>query len=205
MTPSEAGKLGAIKSAQIQKDQKELRIQEYNKNPNKCKFCGQSFSYEKRRNKFCNISCAASFNNKLRPKEKNFCLNCGNEISIKGKFCNNKCQGEYRIKQSINDIEKTGVFPHNENTNETTRSSVRKYLIAKHGHKCSICGLSEWMGQPIPLVADHIDGNTTNHKVENFRMVCENCNAQLPTYKAKNKHGRAWRKKYYEKYYHEKE
>lgn len=97
MTPSEAGKLGAIKSAQIQKEQKELRIQEYLKNPTKCKFCQAILPYEKRHNKFCNASCAASFNNKLRPKEKNFCLNCGKEISIKGKFCNNKCQGKYRI------------------------------------------------------------------------------------------------------------
>jgi hypothetical protein len=201
MTRSEAGKLGAIKSAQIQKHQKELRIQEYNKNPSKCRYCGKTFPYEKRTNKFCNQSCAASFNNKLRPKEENFCLNCEKKISIKRKFCNNKCQGEYRIKQSINEIEKAGVFPHNENTNETTRSRVRKYLITKYGHKCSICGLSEWMGQPIPLVADHIDGNTTNHKVENFRMVCENCNAQLPTYKSKNKHGRVWRKKYYKNCY----
>ena len=205
MTPSEAGRLGQLKSRKIQIQQYEARIQEYLKNPTKCKFCKSILPYEKRSNKFCNTSCAASFNNKLRPKEKNFCLNCGKEISIKGKFCNNKCQGEHRIKQSINEIEKTGVFPHNEKTNETTRSSVRKYLIAKYGHKCSICGLSEWMGQPIPLVADHIDGDTTNHKVENFRMVCENCNAQLPTYKAKNKHGRAWRKKYYEKYYHNEE
>lgn len=205
MTLSEAGKLGQLKSRKTQIQQYEARVQEYLKNPIKCKFCESILPYEKRSNKFCNTSCAASFNNKLRPKEKNFCLNCGKEISIKGKFCNNKCQGEYRIKQSINEIEKTGVFPHNENTNETTRSSVRKYLIAKYGHKCSICGLSEWMGQPIPLVADHIDGDTTNHKVENFRMVCENCNAQLPTYKAKNKHGRVWRKKYYEKYYHDEE
>ena len=89
--------------------------------------------------------------------------------------------------------------------NDTDLRNVRKYLISKYGHKCSICGLSEWMGQPIPLVADHIDGDTTNHKVENFRMVCENCNAQLPTYKSKNKYGRAWRKKYYEKYYHDEE
>ena len=205
MTPSEAGRLGKLKSRKIQIQQYEARIQEYLKNPTKCKFCKSILPYEKRSNKFCNTSCAASFNNKLRPKEKKICLNCGKEISIKGKFCNNKCQGEHRIKQSINEIEKTGVFPHNEKTNETTRSSVRKYLIAKYGHKCSICGLSEWMGQPIPLVADHIDGDTTNHKVENFRMVCENCNAQLPTYKAKNKHGRAWRKKYYEKYYHDEE
>lgn len=201
MTPSEAGKLGAIKSAQIQKEQKALRIHEYNKNPNKCKFCGQSFSYEKRHNKFCNTSCAAFFNNKLRPKEpkeKNFCLNCGKEISNRAKkYCSIQCQKKYELKQKFQTIEETGVFPSNKKINETDRRVVRQYLIAKYGHTCCICGLSEWMGQPIPLVADHIDGNTTNHKVENFRMVCENCNAQLPTYKAKNKHGREWRKKYY--------
>lgn len=200
MTPSEAGKLGAIKSAQIQKEQKELRIQEYLKNPTKCKFCQAILPYEKRHSKFCCRSCAASFNNKktkIKDKEKNFCLNCGKEIHIKGKYCSNKCQGQYTFTQKINNIEKAGIFPFNKNTNETDRKAVRKYLIIKYGHKCSICGLTTWMGQPIPLVADHIDGNTTNHKIENFRMVCENCNAQLPTYKSKNKHGRVWRKKYY--------
>lgn len=205
MTPSEAGKLGQLKSRETQIKQYEARVQEYLKNPTKCKFCGAVLPYEKRNNKFCNTSCAASFNNKLRPKEKNFCLNCGKEISIKGKFCDSKCQGEYRIKQKFIKIEESGYFPANKNTNDTDLRNVRKYLIAKYGHKCSICGLSELMGKPIPLVADHIDGDTTNHKVENFRMVCENCNAQLPTYKAKNKHGRAWRKKYYKKYYHDEE
>ena len=213
---------------------KELRIQEYNKNPNKCKFCGKFFPYEKRSNNFCNTSCAASFNNKQRTsdiknkisktlKDKNnlykssdssdlnfqinysFCLNCNSKIKFGRKFCDSKCQGEYRIKQKFIKIEESGYFPANKNTNDTDLRNVRKYLIAKHGHKCSICGLSEWMGKPIPLVADHIDGDTTNHKVENFRMVCENCNAQLPTYKSKNTHGRVWRKKYYEKYYHDKE
>ena len=213
---------------------KEFRIQEYNKNPNTCKFCGQSFSYKKRHNKFCNSSCAASFNNKQRSadvknkisktlKDKNnlrksynssnlifstnysFCLNCNSKIKVGGKFCNSKCQGEFKIKQKFIKIEESSCFPANKNTNDTDLRNVRKYLIAKYGHKCSICGLSEWMGQQIPLVADHIDGDTTNHKVENFRMVCENCNAQLPTYKSKNKHGRVWRKKYYEKYYHEEE
>ena len=198
MTPAEAGKLGALKSRKTQIQQYEARIQEYLKNPTKCKFCESILPYKKRSNKFCNASCAASFNNKLRSKEKNFCLNCGKEISINGKYCSNSCQNKYKLKQKFQTIEETGVFPSNKKINETDRRVVRQYLIAKYGHTCCICGLSEWMGQPIPLVADHIDGDTTNHKVENFRMVCENCNAQLPTYKAKNKHGRVWRKKYYE-------
>ncbi len=202
---SEAGKLGQLKSRKTQIYQYKARIQEYLKNPTKCKFCEAILPYGKRSNKFCNASCAGSFNIKLISKEKNFCLNCGKEIPIKGKYCSLQCQGQYRVKQKFIKIEESGYFPANQTTNDTDLRNVRKYLIGKYGHKCSICGLSEWMGQPIPLVADHIDGDTTNHKVENFRMVCENCNAQLPTYKAKNKHGRGWRKKYYEKYYHGKE
>lgn len=67
MTPSEAGKLGQLKSRETQIKQYEARIQEYLKNPTKCKFCGNVLPYEKRSNKFCNTSCAAFFNNKLRP------------------------------------------------------------------------------------------------------------------------------------------
>lgn len=205
---------------------KEFRIKEYNNNPNKCKTCGIVIPYEKRSNKFCSRSCATKYNNKFRSietkqkisntlKERklkpinlnnySYCLFCNSKINFNRKFCNNQCQADYDTKQKFDKIEQTGLFPANKNTNDTNLRNVRKYLILKYGHKCSICGLSEWMGQPIPLVADHIDGDTTNHKVENFRMVCENCNAQLPTYKSKNKYGRAWRKKYYEKYYNDEE
>ena len=50
-----------------------------------------------------------------------------------------------------------------------------------------ICGQTEWMGKPIPLVLDHIDGNSDNFKLTNLRLVCGNCDMQLPTYKSKNK------------------
>ena len=199
MTLSEAGRLGALKTAEYHHKQKELRIQEYNKNPSICKFCNKPLPYEKRYSKFCNHSCATSFNNKItktKYKDKNYCINCGKEISVHSKYCSNKCLGQYKIKQKFQKIEETGYFPYNKRINDTNRKVVRQYLIAKYGHRCSICGLTEWMGKPIPLVADHIDGDATNHKVENFRMVCENCNAQLPTYKSKNKKGRTWRKKY---------
>jgi hypothetical protein len=55
------------------------------------------------------------------------------------------------------------------------------------------------MGKPIPLIVDHIDGNPLNHKVDNFRLVCGNCDMQLDTYKAKNYgKGRKYRRALYQ-------
>lgn len=53
--------------------------------------------------------------------------------------------------------------------------------------KCNNCGLFEWMNQKIPLELDHIDGNRENHLLNNLRLLCPNCHAQTPTYKARNK------------------
>lgn len=63
---SERGKLGAIKSSNIAKLQKEQRIKEYNKNPKRCLYCNAPISYERKSAKFCNSSCAAKYNNHNR-------------------------------------------------------------------------------------------------------------------------------------------
>lgn len=77
------------------------------------------------------------------------------------------------------------------------RRRMRPYLIEKHGHKCMICNTEEWCGKPIPLICDHIDGNSENNAIENFRNVCPNCDAQLPTYKSKNRgKGRKYDREY---------
>lgn len=45
---------------------KQERIEEYNKNPKRCLYCGKIIDYSHRNKKFCNSSCAASYNNSLR-------------------------------------------------------------------------------------------------------------------------------------------
>jgi len=67
------------------------------------------------------------------------------------------------------------------------RRIAKRYLIHTQGNKCSICGTTEWMGHPVPLVCDHASGDSTDNNIENFRLVCCNCDAQLPTFKSKNK------------------
>ena len=67
------------------------------------------------------------------------------------------------------------------------RKIIREYLILKKGNKCMICGLTKWGNIPIPLVCDHIDGNSKNVSLDNFRIICNNCDATLPTFKGRNR------------------
>lgn len=52
--------------------------------------------------------------------------------------------------------------------------------------KCSCCGLSEWLGQPIPLELHHKNGNKNDNSLENLELRCPNCHYFTDTYKIKN-------------------
>ena len=49
-------------------------------------------------------------------------------------------------------------------------------------NKCEICGLSEWMGKPIPLELHHKDFNHYNNELENLQILCSNCHMQAHNY-----------------------
>lgn len=61
--------------------------------------------------------------------------------------------------------------------------SWRRFLIEKYGHQCSICKRKTWLNTPIPLEADHIDGDPFNNTKDNIRLLCCNCHAQTTTYR----------------------
>lgn len=68
---------------------------------------------------------------------------------------------------------------------------ARKKVIASGilGDVCLICGTQEWMGKPLSLHLDHINGHRTDHRVENLRLLCPNCHSQTATYCGRNKRG----------------
>jgi hypothetical protein len=55
---------------------------------------------------------------------------------------------------------------------------------------CDICKIIEWLGQPVPIVADHINGDSSDNRFSNFRLLCRNCDGQQDTYCGRNR-GRA--------------
>lgn len=92
-------------------------------------------------------------------------------------------------------IHRTGVIPIGPSGDP---ARAKRYLIETRGLTCEVCEGTEWMGRPMPLVLDHVNGNAADWRVSNLRLVCGNCDMQLPTYKSRNRgKGRAWRRKRY--------
>ncbi len=187
LSASEAGKLGAIKSAEIAAIKKQQRIDDWNLDPKLCKHCKLAISYEKRYNDFCSHSCSANFNNYLRnfssPIKENNCLFCCKKLKEKGqsKYCSRKCMYSFHWKETKSELLNTGI------DNSAENIIGKRYLIELSNGKCQLCGLDKWQNQTMPLVLDHIDGNAYNNLLSNLRVICNNCDALQPTFKSRNK------------------
>jgi len=122
---------------------------------------------------------------------------CGNRDTIK-KYINIyrldtshfRVRYELRIKRKIplSEIMISG------STYSTTNLKERLYDEGLKERECEKCGQGEiWYGDNMSLILDHINGDSSDHRFENLRILCPNCNATLPTHGGKNKRN----KKYY--------
>ena len=70
------------------------------------------------------------------------------------------------------------------NSTSFTNSAKRVRLIEDgiKENKCECCGLSEWMGKPIPLELHHKDFNHYNNSLDNLQILCANCHMQAHNY-----------------------
>ena len=74
-------------------------------------------------------------------------------------------------------------------TYKGTTNNVKKRLI-EDGHvekKCYNCGSTEWLGNPIPLELEHINGDNSDNRIKNLTLLCPNCHALTNTYRGRNK------------------
>ena len=52
---------------------------------------------------------------------------------------------------------------------------------------CVECGqVPFWNGKSLVLVLDHISGVNNDHRLENLRLLCPNCNSQTETFAGRN-------------------
>ena len=194
MSKAEAGSLGAMKAKITLANKRAVIFDQYNKTPTLCKKCQEPLPYVVRRNTFCSRSCSVSYHLTGKPtrnsqgknadglygmRKPKFCKRC-DQPRPKGNntFCSKECDWHYKRDLIHTQIEK-GLI--------TQRPTIKRALIEKRGHQCERCAYSEWMGAPIPLELDHIDGDAGNNLPNNLRLLCPTCHAQMPTSKGGNR------------------
>lgn len=76
-----------------------------------------------------------------------------------------------------------------ENSTYANIASLKRRLIneGKLEYKCAVCGIDNWLGNPLSLQLHHINGINNDHRLSNLRFLCPNCHSQTETYAGKNK------------------
>ena len=109
---------------------------------------------------------------------KSNCKNCGKEITYmpsqsKGLYCGWNCSAADRIKVK---------FALNTNWSKGMGVHLKKL----RGEKCEECDITEHNDKPIIFQVDHINGDRTDNRHENLKILCPNCHSQTSTFGVKN-------------------
>ena len=138
--------------------------------------CGKVALYK---NRSGNLMCDTSSSKCSEVKKKN-----STNVTIAHKNGSipgwTKLRAEYGIDTAWNRGIRSADFSHN------GKGSHKAVLIQERGHSCERCGLSEWLGDIIPLELEHSDGDNKNNQKENLLLLCPNCHAKTEFYRGRN-------------------
>lgn len=155
----------------------------------KCKQCEIKFDPKDKRQKFCTRSCSATYNNlngfigaKKIGVDYGSCPGCGIKFKRRQKYCSFTCMADHKTRRWL----AGEIFGSSEWC--TVPDFIRDYLMENCGNQCSQCGWKEIhpLTNKTPLEIDHRDGDCTNNRFENLRVLCPNCHSLTENFRGLN-------------------
>lgn len=149
-----------------------------------CLQCGMELTAKQ--SKFCSIQHSVDYH-KQSSNSIACCLSCGRPVRRGRKFCSKTCCSLYK-KREYYDYYLTHQSLFCTSCANKHMHFVKPFILDEQGNVCAVCGNPPTHnGRPLVFVLDHIDGNAGNNLRNNLRLVCPNCDSQLPTFKSRNR------------------
>jgi 5-methylcytosine-specific restriction endonuclease McrA len=162
----------------------------------KCENCNDQIDGSYGSGRFCNSKCAKSFSTKHKRQEINQVVSKkmkGRPLSHNKGFKNgfderrrlfdekDRCKAVKVLEKQRKEFYATAEW------DELPFIEKRRRVFNFQKGKCLFCKTKEWLGKPLTLELDHVNGDNTDNRRENLRFLCPNCHSQTPTYRRKNR------------------
>jgi len=156
-----------------------------------CKKCNNQFEPTKGLINYCSLKCRNSrvWTEEDKLKKSNSAKSSEKVKEFSKKYSESIKMRTPEIWKAINEKREENLKNKIIQTDysELSFERLRKRVIYEQDCKCNRCGLSEWMGEKIPLELEHKDGNHFNNERDNLEILCPNCHALTTTWRGRNK------------------
>ncbi len=106
-----------------------------------------------------------------------------NTSHFKGRGWNKGSKIPFQAKISLENILQKG------STFQSFKLKARLFRDGLKKRQCELCGWKEQASDGrIPVELDHINGDRSDNRFENLRVLCPNCHSLQPTHRGLNSH-----------------
>ena len=91
-------------------------------------------------------------------------------------------RGDVRSRPQAMPIEALLAAPRNR-----THLKQRLFSAGLKENRCEVCGLTEWLGEPLSMALHHVNGDGRDNRLENLQLLCPNCHSQTDNFSGRGR------------------